>query len=131
MTQPPSFSAIIYTAIVYLFSFSFVFWLHLHPESLGIFPLLMLIPAAVSLAMRLQEGESIGKILAPLHLNISGTTVLLSILYPITIIFAIAAAVILLGYGSFDAGELQMLTDFPGFSAFALGIMLVLGEEYG
>jgi hypothetical protein len=91
----------------------------------------MLVPAAVALAMRLQEGESLRKILAPLYLNISGTTVLFSILYPITIIFVIAVAVILLGYGSFDAGELQILTDFPGFSAFALGIMLVLGEEYG
>jgi hypothetical protein len=39
MTHSPFSSAITYTAIVYLFSFSFVFWLYLHPESLGIFPI--------------------------------------------------------------------------------------------
>jgi len=88
MTQSPFSSAITYTTIVYLFSFSFVFRLYLHPQSLGIFPFLMLLPAAVALAMRLQEGESLRKILAPLHLNISGTTVLFSILYPITIIYS-------------------------------------------
>ncbi len=124
-------SAAIYTLIVYLFSFSFVFWLYRHPESLGLFPFLMLIPAATALGMRLREKESLRDLISPLRLSFSITPLLFSLLYPVALIALIAVAIVLLGFGTFDTGKLHTLTDLPGLSAFIFGIALVFGEEYG
>jgi membrane protease YdiL (CAAX protease family) len=131
MALSPLRSATIYTIIVYLFSFSFVFWLYRHPESLGFFPFLMLLPAVTAAGMRLWEKEPLRKLISPLCSVPSATSLFFSFLYPVAVIIMIAVIVVLFGIGSFDAGKLHALTNFPTLSAFAFGIMLVFGEEYG
>jgi uncharacterized protein len=123
--------SIIFIIIVLLLSWTLTAILFSDEKTVGLFPLMMFLPAIISIIINFIRFKSVKKVFKPIINKINLKSILFSILYPILFILIIALIVSMTGIANFNSEKLQNLLSFPSIDTIIIGFLLIFGEEYG